>query len=351
MSLITVIQTLDTSPVIDPISTVVVDSGAANTYEATVVNQEGGSLTYLWTWGDSTTSSTATPSKTYAAAGTYSATLLITDAQGSTATVAFTVVVWGVPTISSVAPVAGGTAGGTSVVITGTNFKAGTTALTGAASVKFGAVNAISYVVNSATQITAVAPAGSAGAVTVVVTNPNDAATASNAFTYEATPTITSLSPVTDVPAGGATITVTGTGFLSASAVTVDGTPLGSFTPVSATSLTFAAPAHAAGAVNVTVTNATGTSTAAVLTYEATPTISALSPDTDVAAGGATITVTGTGFLSATSVSVDGTPLGSFTPISATSLSFVAPAHGAGAVDVVVTNPAGTSTAATLTYT
>ena len=55
--------------------------------------------------------------------------------------------------------------GGTAVTITGTNFAAGAT-------VTFGGTAATSVVVVSGTQITATTPAGSAGAVTVTVTNP-----------------------------------------------------------------------------------------------------------------------------------------------------------------------------------
>lgn len=270
MSLITVIQPLDESPTVTlaEVGTVVIDAGVAHTFNVTATNPEGGALSYLWTWGDSTTSTSEDPSKTYAAAGTYSATVRVTDTQGSSTTASFTVVAWGIPTITTIAPAAGGESGGTSVVITGTNFKAGTTALTGAASVTFDGTNATSYVVDSATQITAVAPAGTAGAVDVVVTNPRDAATATGGFTYEAVPTITTLNPDTDVEAGGATITVTGTGFLSVSDVTVDGDSVTyTHTPGNATTLTFAAPAHAAGEVDVVVTNDEGDSAAATLTY------------------------------------------------------------------------------------
>ena len=51
-------------------------------------------------------------------------------------------------------------------MLTGTGF----TGLSGAAAVTFGGTNATSYTVNSATQITATAPAHAAGAVDVVVT-------------------------------------------------------------------------------------------------------------------------------------------------------------------------------------
>src|SRR5207253_9437369 len=59
----------------------------------------------------------------------------------------------GPPTITGTSPISGPSAGGTSVVITGSNFL-------NATSVQFGSVNATSYTVNSPTQITATAPAG-----------------------------------------------------------------------------------------------------------------------------------------------------------------------------------------------
>ena len=67
------------------------------------------------------------------------------------------------PTVSSVSPNSGSTAGGTAVTITGTNFASGAT-------VTFGAAAATNVVVVSSTSITATTPAGTAGAVTVTVT-------------------------------------------------------------------------------------------------------------------------------------------------------------------------------------
>lgn len=87
------------------------------------------------------------------------------------------------PTITSLAPATGPTTGGTSVVITGIGFAN----VAGAASVKFGANNAASYVVDSNTQITAVSPAG-AGAVdvSVVAGGQTNANTAADNFSYAA---------------------------------------------------------------------------------------------------------------------------------------------------------------------
>ena len=72
------------------------------------------------------------------------------------------VVEWAAPTVTSISPSAGPLAGGTSVTITGTN-------LNGATAVNFGGVAGTGVVVNSATSVTAVAPAGAAGTVDVTV--------------------------------------------------------------------------------------------------------------------------------------------------------------------------------------
>ena len=87
----------------------------------------------------------------------------------------FTYVV--VPTVSSVSPNNGPTAGGTAVTITGTNFAAGAT-------VTFGGTAATNVVVVNSTTITATTPAGSAGAVTVTVTVNGQSGSLANGYTY-----------------------------------------------------------------------------------------------------------------------------------------------------------------------
>ncbi len=54
---------------------------------------EGGALTYSWAFGDGTTSTAANPTKTYAANGTYTATLTARDPQGATGTSSVTITV------------------------------------------------------------------------------------------------------------------------------------------------------------------------------------------------------------------------------------------------------------------
>jgi hypothetical protein len=86
------------------------------------------------------------------------------------------------PTITSLDVTSGVVTGGTAVDITGTGFTATPT-------VTFGGEAATSVVRVSATHVTCVTPAHAAGAVNVVVTNPdNQTATKTNGYTYTAVP-------------------------------------------------------------------------------------------------------------------------------------------------------------------
>jgi hypothetical protein len=81
-------------------------------------------------------------------------------------------------------------------------------------------------------------------------------------------------------------------------------------------------------------------------------TVASVTPTSGGAAGGDTITVTGTNFTGATAVSVGGTACASFSVVSQTSIICVTPAHVVGTASVLVTAPGGTNTANTLfTYT
>lgn len=174
------------------------------------------------------------------------------------------------PTVTSLSPSSGPVAGGNSVVLTGTNF-------TGATAVAFGATPAAGFTVDSATQITATAPAGTAGNVFVTVTTAGGTSVtaAGNQYSYVALPVVSSVSPALGTTAGGTSVTITGTGFTGASAVSFGATPATSYTVDSATQITATAPAGAQGTIDVTVTtvggsSATGASTR--FTYAAAPT-------------------------------------------------------------------------------
>lgn len=130
-------------------------------------------------------------------AGSNSATATLTSAgPWVMQMVTFSPVTGPTPTVSSVTPSSGPTAGGTPVTITGTNFSA-------SAKVTIGGAAATNVVVVSATQITATTPAGSAGAATVTVTLSGQSGSLANGFTYVVPPTVTSISPNNGPAAGG----------------------------------------------------------------------------------------------------------------------------------------------------
>ena len=235
----------------------------------------------------------------------------------------------------------GPTAGGMSVVITGTN-------LTGATAVTFGGTAASSYTVNSATQITATAPARSAGTVDIRVTTAGgqSATNTGDRFTYMPAPTVTDVTPDAGPTAGGTSVVIIGTNLTGATAVSFGGTAASSFTVNSATQITATAPARSAGTVDITVTTASGTSTTSSsdrFAYIAAPTVTGVTPTVGPTAGGTSVVITGTNLSGATAVSFGGTAATSYTVNSATQITATSPARSAGTVDITVTTVGGTS--------
>jgi hypothetical protein len=156
-------------------------------------------------------------------------------------------------------------------------------------------------------------------------------------------PTLTSISPTSGTASGGKTVTITGTGFLTGATVSLGGTAATGVTVVSSTSITATTAAHAAGAVNVVVTNTDAQSgtLANGYTYTASnpaPTVTAITPSTGTTGGGTAVTITGTGFLTGATVSLGGTAATGVTVANSTTINATTAAHAAGAVNVVVTN-------------
>ncbi|MBI5222058.1 MAG: DUF5011 domain-containing protein [Candidatus Magasanikbacteria bacterium] len=104
------------------------------------------------------------------------------------------------PTVTSIVPTSGTTAGGTSVTITGTHFN-------GATAVTIGGAEA-SFSVTSNNTIAATTPAGAAGAKDVAVTTPDGAGALIGGFTYEDAPVPDTTAPVITLT-GDAEVTLT----------------------------------------------------------------------------------------------------------------------------------------------
>ena len=247
-----------------------------------------------------------------------------------------------VPSVTSLSPSSGINSGGTSVTITGTNF-------TGVTEVQFGGVEATSFTINSSTSITAVAPGGN-GTVDVQVFSPNGVSQYSSAdlYTYVSPVTVTGLSPSQGVAVGGNSVTITGTDFSAGATVMFGSTPATNVVVKSSTSITVTAPAGS-NTVNVTVTTYQGTSatnSADVYTYELSPTVTGVSPSSGTTAGGTSVTLSGTGFVSGMKVDFGSTAGTSVVVSSATSATVKSPSNSSpdgGVVSVTVTTTDGTS--------
>jgi hypothetical protein len=164
--------------------------------------------------------------------------------------------------------------------------------------------------------------------------------------TITGVPTVTGVSPDSGPPAGGTTVTISGTSLADASAVDFGTTPA-TVTADSATSITATSPAGT-GTVDVTVTTPQGTSAIspadqfAYVVVTPAPTLASISPSTGPAIGGTDVTVTGNNLENATAVDFGPGNPGVITADSDTSITATSPA-GTGTVDITVTTPSGTS--------
>jgi hypothetical protein len=145
------------------------------------------------------------------------------------------------PAVTGVSPTTGGVAGGYKVAVSGSGF-------TGATAVKFAGL-AATFTINSDASITATAPAATApGPVDVNVTTPSGLSPPApgDRFLYIGPPVVTAVSPSQAIGAAGSTaggfqVTITGSGFLGATAVTFGGAAV-PFTVNSDASITATAP-------------------------------------------------------------------------------------------------------------
>jgi alpha-tubulin suppressor-like RCC1 family protein len=247
------------------------------------------------------------------------------------------------PSVTSLNPTSGPAAGGTTIRITGANLE-------GATAVDFGAHGATHFTVDSASSITATAPAGAAGTVDVTVTTPagTSATGTSDHFTFLPPPSVKKVAAKSGPGEGGTTVTISGANLEGATSVTFGALSTTDITILSAKAITVVTPAGA-GTVAVSVTTPGGTSApASKAVFEYTPLIEALAPNSGPAAGGTRVTINGAGFALGA-----GTTTFKFGSKAATevdcetqsSCTVTAPAGKAGSVEVTAAVGKGKSTA------
>ena len=222
---------------------------------------------------------------------------------------------------------------GATVAITGSGF-------TGATGVTVAGVPA-AYTVVSANRVAATVPSG-AGTGPLTVTTPDGTATSSASFTVSVpiNLAVSGFAPASGIV--GSRVTITGSGFTSATSVTFNGAAA-AFTVNGPTSITATVPAAgSAGKIAVKAGSTTATSSAAFLLL---PTISRISPTS--AAVGAKVVITGTGFVHATHVGFNGFTA-TYKVVSPTEIDATVPA-AAKTGPIRVVTPGGAAKSATFT--
>jgi len=159
-------------------------------------------------------------------------------------------------------------------------------------------------------------------------------------------PALTGATPSSGPISGGTSVVLQGSGIAAGAGVRFGGSPA-AVVASRDTSVTVTTPAHAAGRVDVVVSNPDGrTATlAGGFGYVAPrppvpPAVTRLAPTSGPAAGGTEVVLAGSGFAEGASVTFGGAPatVRASTP---TSLTVTTPAQIAGRADVVVSNPDG----------
>ena len=245
------------------------------------------------------------------------------------------------PSVSGISLSSGNRDGGDYVTISGSN-------LIGATAVDFGP-NPATIIDESYYDIDVYSPAGTVGTVPVTVVAPGGTAAAGNFMYFQAAPLVSAVSPSAGAAAAATTVIITGTDLDGATAVDFGGVAgtivAGSDTP---TQIMATSPAGTFGMVDVTVTTPAGTSAVWPLdqfTGTPAPAVSSTESAIGPLGGNTDVVINGSGLAGATAVNF-GQTLGTILSDSDSYILAASPVGGsAGAVDITVTTPYGTSAA------
>jgi hypothetical protein len=157
-------------------------------------------------------------------------------------------------------------------------------------------------------------------------------------------PSVNDVSPPTGPAAGGTTLTISGSGFVTGASVQVGQTAALGVSVISDTLITCLTPPGAVGSAPVSITNPDGVSSSTLGSFSYVPTLVLASVAPLVSPPGTLVTVTGSGIAPGATILIGGSPVATFSS-SASTITFVQPASVACETQVTVTNPDGQSDA------
>ena len=215
----------------------------------------------------------------------------------------------GTTTLTSLSPAAAANGSITRVTFTGTNFTSNSTVAVTEAGVS---INGVTFV--SPTQLTAnlVTEPVAAPGNRMMSVRTGSVSTTPLAFTVTSAPmTFTSISPAAGTAGSNVIVTFTGTHFTTGATIAISGSGVTAGVSVSSATQLMALftidRAATAGARNVTVTNASGTTTAAVFTIMAPAVLTRLDKMAGAAGTSVNVVATGTGFATGSTLAFSGT--------------------------------------------
>ena len=258
------------------------------------------------------------------------------------------------PTVLSLTPDSGPTAGNTVVTLTGEDLQEN-------AIVYFGNLLAAEVTFVNATTLEMKTPAHDTTTVDVTVLNPDGQVdTLETAFTFVPPPEVLGVAPSAGTILGGTPVTITGAGFWTgdtpaersqiyvcndfAAETGCQQILAAQVLDLSADSIVFDTPAHLPGFVDVGVINPDGQQDylGGSYYYNEPPVLTSVQPGSGPTGGGTTVTVTGSGFMAGMKVFFGDAESTDVTPASAQQVLAVTPPGPNGLVDVTVENPDGT---------
>lgn len=237
-----------------------------------------------------------------------------------------------IPYLSTISPNNGPQSGGTFVTITGQNFIPGTT-------VRFGDILASSVTYINSSQLTAITPAASTSQIITVINPDNESSTSSGLFSYIFSPRIDSITPNSGLVGGGTSITISGNFFSPGVVVRIGGALATSITRVNSFTITAVTPPGTVGRADVVVSNSDGQFRTIPRGYTYLNQVSPLmiTPNLGRLSGGETIAITGTYFVSTSTVRIGGVLSPRVTFINSNYITARTPPGTEGAQDVEVT--------------
>ena len=245
------------------------------------------------------------------------------------------------PVLTTLSPASGPITGLTSLTATGSGFVNGLTSLTLGSTVASLTLSGTNY-------LTASAPAGSfVGSVSAYISTPGGQ---SNYVQYGYNPLLVGVSPQEGPTTGNQSVTLTGSGFTSNSIVTFGGLPANSVT-LCGTSLIGLTPSGTVGSATVQVNISGYLSNPGSYIYDAIPTITGLNPASGPILGNSLLSITGTGFVTTSSVVTIGGYNATICGITTTNVTVLTPTGDTvGPYPTVISTPGGSSAPSQYVY-